>query len=350
MTALLIFSWLMLITVLLPFVKHDYWIFRICEYPRYQKLIILCVLAVAWLLLGDYGQLLQHITFIFLLLSIGYLLYLIWPYLPFAKKEVLKVLSADTANQLGIYTCNVLQDNRAFHKVVEQIKQYKPDLFFLLETDKDWEAAMDSEFANSYPYTLKEPLSNTYGLLLYSRLPLREGAVQYLVEKDVPSVELVLTLPSGQPVKIWGLHPKPPVPGEDDRSTAKDKELMKVALMAEKETIPVIVMGDLNDVAWSYVTDLFRKTSGLLDPRRGRGFYSTFSANYWFLRFPLDYIFSSADFGLRFMKRLPHMGSDHFPMFVQFQFQPALENIQETPEASAEEKQEAREKAESAID
>jgi endonuclease/exonuclease/phosphatase (EEP) superfamily protein YafD len=350
MTVLFIFSWLMIITVVLPFVKHDYWIFRICEYPRYQKLVIIIGLALIWLALGDYGQLGQHITLVFILVSIGYLIFLIWPYLPFARKEVLKVRSADAANQIRVYTCNVFQDNRAYHRVIHQIQQSNPDLFFLLETDKGWETAMDAAFANDYPYTLNEPLPNTYGLLLYSRLPFREAAIQYLVESDVPSVELMVELPSGQPVKIWGLHPKPPVPGEDDRSTAKDKELMKVALKAEKEKLPVIVMGDLNDVAWSYVTSLFRKTSGLLDPRIGRGFYSTFSANYWFMRFPLDYIFSSADFGLIAMKRMPHVGSDHFPMFIQLQYQPALEKLQEAPEATAEEKQEATEKANSAID
>ncbi|WP_290789445.1 endonuclease/exonuclease/phosphatase family protein [Flavihumibacter sp. UBA7668] len=350
MTVLLIFSWLMIATVVLPFVKHDYWIFRICEYPRYQKLVIIIALAICWIVGGDYGRLSHHLTFIFLLLSIGYLIYLIWPYLPLAKKEVLAVRSADTSNQIRIYTCNVYQDNKAYNRVIQQIQQSHADLFFLLETDEGWESAMDAAFAKTHPHTLKEPLPNTYGLLLYSHLPFREAEINYLVESDVPSVELEVELPSGQPVKIWGLHPKPPVPGEDDRSTAKDKELMKVALRAEKEKLPVIVMGDLNDVAWSYVTNLFRKTSGLLDPRRGRGFYSTFSANYWFMRFPLDYIFSSADFGLIAMKRMPHVGSDHFPMFIQLQYQPALEKMQEAPEATTEEKQEAREKANSAID
>ena len=350
MTLLLLLSWFMILTVVLPFVKNDYWIFRICEYPRFQKLILCSMLLLVWIVLGDYGQLFQHITFVLLLLSVAYLIYLVWPYLPMAKQEVKTVATSDTNNQLKIYTCNVFQDNKDFARLINQVKQIKPDLIFLLETDTEWETAMDEAFGHDYPNQLKQPLPNTYGLLLYSRLPFKEAKIHFLVEADVPSAQVQLLLPSGHPVTIWGLHPKPPVPGEDDRSTAKDKELMKVALKVKDTNHSTIVMGDLNDVAWSYVTDLFRKTSGLLDPRRGRGFYSTFSANYWFMRFPLDYIFSSADFGLVQMKRMPHVGSDHFPMFVQLQFNPSLEHIHEKPVATPEEKAEAKEKATNAID
>ena len=120
---------------------------------------------------------------------------------------------------------------------------------------------------------------------------------------------------------------------------------MKVAFEVEKESKPCIVMGDLNDVAWSMVTKLFRKVSGLLDPRRGRGFYSTFSADNWLVRFPLDYIFCSSHFGLVTMKRMPYNGSDHFPMFIHLQFDPSLLTIHEEPRADKEEQEEALEKA-----
>jgi len=76
-------------------------------------------------------------------------------------------------------------------------------------------------------------------------------------------------------------------------STAKDKELMKAALAIENYIGPCVVIGELNDVAWSRITKLFRKVSRLLDPRLGRDFYSTFSAKKKWLRFSIDYIFCS---------------------------------------------------------
>ena len=340
----LFLCWLFIVAVLLPLVKNDYWIFRILEYPRYQKLVLCSAVFISFVVAIDYTNMFDFITLSILALCVIYLVVKIWPYTIMSPKEMKGIQPLHTKNQVKLFSANVFQDNDQYERMLAQIRQQDPDVILLLETNKVWEKQMDV-LMKDYPNTLKEPLENTYGMLFYTRFEIIEGTINYLVEKDVPSLEATLKLPSGQLVKTWGLHPKPPVPGENDRSTAKDKELMKVAFKAKRETLPVIIMGDLNDVAWSYVTGLFSKTSGLLDPRRGRGFYSTFSSNYWFMRFPLDYIFCSAHFGLVSMRRLGKNGSDHFAMFSHFEFQPVLEIIQEKPKDDAEEMQEAAEKA-----
>jgi len=106
---------------------------------------------------------------------------------------------------------------------------------------------------------------------------------------------------------------------------------------------PTIVAGDLNDVAWSRTTRLFSRISGMLDPRRGRGLFSTFHAHYRLLRWPLDHVFASEDFTLVSMQRLPDIGSAHFPILVTLCYPPSRADEHEEPEADAEEKEDARE-------
>ncbi len=334
------FSLLISLSVFITLVRKDYWIFKIMEYPRLQKLAIVLATIVVWLVIRPFEGVISKIIFGVLCLAAGYLIYKISPYTIFTPKEMKKA-GGKVEDKLKVFAANVYQDNTEYQRLLQQIRSCDPDVIFLLETNGAWARAM-KELEEDYPFTLKEPLENTYGLLFFSRMKLEDAKVSYLVKKGVPSIEAKLELPSGQKVKLWGLHPEPPVPGENLYSTAKDKELMKVAFKAKECDLPCIVFGDLNDVAWSHTTELFRKTSELLDPRRGRGFYATFSAHSWFIRFPLDYIFCSPHFELIEMKRLPKNGSDHFATLTHLAFA-GMEKKQEAPSADQEELQEAKE-------
>ncbi len=335
-------SFVLVIAVWLPFVRSDYWIFRILEYPRFQKFILCLLVSVSWLFtVGD--KAIEITSSILLGISSIYLFYKILPYTVFSRKEMKTVNENKSGASLKLFAANVYMDNNNFSKMLQQIKRCDPDLIFLVETDQKWQTAMDV-LLKEYPYALQQPQDDTYGMLLYSRFVFKQAEIKHIVEPHLPSADVVFTLPTGTDIQLWGLHPKPPVPGEDERSTAKDKELMIVAEMAAKSKLPVIVAGDLNDVAWSYTTKLFRKTSRLIDPRRGRGFYSTFSAKNPILRFPLDYVFCSNDFGLIKMKRLPKNGSDHFAMFIHLQYDTELKQLQQKPEKNSKTTRDANDK------
>ena len=45
---LICFTFLLLLSTLIPFVKKEYWVFRIFEYPRLQKLMLTISCIILW--------------------------------------------------------------------------------------------------------------------------------------------------------------------------------------------------------------------------------------------------------------------------------------------------------------
>jgi endonuclease/exonuclease/phosphatase (EEP) superfamily protein YafD len=274
-------------------------------------------------------------------LSFAWQLWWILPYTPLWPKEVKSVNEEDPERQISIITSNVLTPNRNAEALIKLVNQHQPDILVTLESDQWWQDQL-KVLESDMPYSVKCPLDNLYGMHLYSRLPLHHEEISFLVEKDVPSIHVSIELRTGDKVRAHFVHPAPPSPTENTESAERDAELIIVARSVDKSKQAVIVTGDLNDVAWSSTTHLFRKISGLLDPRIGRGMFNTFHAKYPFLRWPLDHLFHSEHFTLRSIQRLPTIGSDHFPLLTSLAFTPSKGVSQEGLEA--EEKAEERSK------
>lgn len=343
------FSLFLIIATLVPLIRHDFWIFRVFEYPRLQKLVINVLIVVVMAVWYFPQDLISGLVFGALLLNIAYLLYQILPFTLFGSKQIVASSKPAGDQNIRLLIANVYQENDRAGDYLQLIKECDPDVILLVETNLWWQNQIDI-ISEQYPFQQKVPLENTYGMLLYSRLELSNAQVNFLVEEDIPSIEANVRLKSGQIVKIYCLHPQPPVPQENPRSTERDREILMVGKKAKKCSEPVIVMGDLNDVAWSYTTELFSKISGLLDPRRGRGFFNSFNAKHFFLRFPLDHIFCSADFSLTKIQRMESCGSDHFPMCVELQFDPRAEIVNDAPVADQDDHDLANEKLTKPLD
>jgi endonuclease/exonuclease/phosphatase (EEP) superfamily protein YafD len=334
---------LIILFSIIPLVKNDYWAFRVFEYPRLQKLFLNLVIFIIYVFY--FGKSSGYEIFLILLIAANaaYLIYQIYPFTFFAKKVMLKHSKPDKPNQISIISSNVYQHNKNSSGCMEIIAKHDPDIVLLLETDAFWNKGTE-KLKERYPHHVLVPLENTYGMLFYSKFELIDPQVRYLVDEEIPSIRTKVALRSGEIIQLFCLHPTPPVPGENLYSTERDKELLLVAKEVKDNPFPSIVVGDLNDVAWSYTTNLFTKISGMLDPRIGRGFYNTFHAKYPFLRFPLDHVFCSTDFKLVKMLRLENFSSDHFPIYISLQYEALAELQQEEPEADSEEIAEAEEK------
>lgn len=342
-----IFSFLILIPTLASLTKFDHWWVRGFDFPRLQISFLILAVLFATMVVYPFDEIWQYGVVVLLVSSFFYQAIKIFPYTYLAKKQVLSFKGHDPKAVISILVSNVLTTNKKYQKLIDLVNKKKPDIVLTLETDQKWEEAL-SGMEKDYPHTVKIPKDNLYGMHLYSKLELEDIKIKYIITDEIPSIHGYVKLRNGNRVKIHCLHPKPPSPTEDDTSTKRDAELLFVGrdLRADQESI--LVFGDLNDVAWSRTTKLFQKISGLLDPRIGRGFFNTFHTGFALFRWPLDHVFHSNDFTLIELKRLPNIGSDHFPMFIKLNFEPRAEILQELPEdANGEEKEWADEKIES---
>lgn len=327
---------------LLPLWHHPHWFIRGMDFPRLQFMFLAAVLLLAQLFFLDTATVNAQLLIVATALCLLWQLWWILPFTLLWPKEVKTAANIKANEQLSILTSNVFTPNRKADALLELVRLHQPDVLVTLESDQWWQDKLQRLEAEM-PYSVKCPLDNLYGMHVYSRLPLSEQEICYLVEQDVPSIHLALTLRSGDKVRAHFLHPAPPSPTENAESTERDAELVIVARSIAKSKQPVIVTGDLNDVAWSATTRLFRKISGLLDPRVGRGAFNTFHVDYPFARWPLDHLFHSEHFTLCDIQRLPSIGSDHFPLLTRLAFTPKQGSNQQGLAAQAAEQQWSKE-------
>ena len=312
------------------------------DFPRLQISLLAALLLLAMLLLMDLNGPLSLTLIGLTSLSLVWQCWWIIPYTPLWPVEVLAAKHDDTKAQLSLITSNVLTPNRNSERLISLVQKYKPDILVTLESDQWWEDQL-TVLEPDMPHCIKCPLDNLYGMHVYSRLPLHNGEISFLVEDNIPSIHASVELPNGHLIRMHFVHPAPPSPTENEESAERDAELIIMAKSVAETNQPVVVTGDLNDVAWSSTTRLFRKISGLLDPRVGRGMFNTFHADYPLLRWPLDHIFHSHHFTLKKLERLPSIGSDHFPLYTALTFSPTRGNSQEGLNAEKEDHERASE-------
>lgn len=322
----------LIVGTLLPLLSHDHWVVRLFDFPRVQLAIGMAATLVGIGVLGP-ASVFGYATMGLLGACMVYQIDQILSYTPLAPPQVQGATGTGTpTDRLSILVANVEIENRKAGPLLRLIDQVEPDLALVIETD-DWWAEQLAPLHNDFPHSVTHPRENAYGMCLFSRYDLVAPTVRFLVEDDVPSIHTRIALPSGTHAWFHGVHPRPPHPTHEPDTTERDAELILLAREIQDREALTVVGGDLNDVSWSYTTQLFQNLSGLLDPRIGRGFYSTFHARYPLLRYPLDHAFHSEHFRLSELEVLPYVGSDHFPVHVELEYHPEAEYHHDEPDA-----------------
>ena len=324
---------------MLPLIQTDHWFIRLWDFPRLQLLILLVALLAAWLIFG--GK--RDVRFWGLAAALAAAA--LWQatfaaaYFPLGPRKVESARDCPPGNAIALLNINVLQDNRDFGATLDLVRRTNPDVVLFLETDLGWAKAL-APLHRTYPHVVSAPIPNTYGMILMSRWPM-ETAIRYRLQEHIPSIDATVTLPSGERIELYALHPEPPLPGDD--SGERDAELVMAGRDVRKSGQAAIVLGDLNDVAWSKTSKLFREVSGTADPRVGRGLYPTFNAKYPLFQWPLDHMFVTPHWRLLSLDRLGDVGSDHYPIFYRFCLTRPAERRLTAKRPDAETRGEARE-------
>jgi endonuclease/exonuclease/phosphatase (EEP) superfamily protein YafD len=312
---ILIFSSLLILLSVLPFIQNQHWVFRVAEFIKLQLLFLQLVTFTITIYFINENQLLWYIQAIQLVLIV-YHIYILLRYTKFWKTSKFEK-TKNASDVIKVISCNIYQFNNEYQRFIDLIKKEQPDIFLTMESNSDWEQAM-RVLEKDYPNQQKVTLENTYGMHFYTKLKVNSLKTHFFVADDLPSIEAELETKDGHKFVFFGAHPPPPSPTEEETSKERDGDLLSIAKKVRDYKLPVIVTGDFNNVAWAKSSILFKKTSGLIDARIGRGILATFHTKYWFFRVPLDLLFHSADVFIDKLFIHPSIGSDHFPIGCEF--------------------------------
>ena len=213
---------------------------------------------------------------------------------------------------------NVHSDNRDRERIRRVIAEANPDVIVLLEVTP-WLIAQLADLADRYPHRIAEPQEGNFGIALFSRLPLRNTAVISLGPAGLPSLKVEVEA-DGRRFTVVGTHPLPPIGAAmtGDRN-AQLADLARLAQQTRQTGQPLLALGDFNLSPWSPHFAQLLADSGLRDSAAGRGIQPSWPVGWPPLWIPIDHVLYSDGIQIRHRVIGPDLGSDHYPVIVDFQ-------------------------------
>jgi len=195
-----------------------------------------------------------------------------------------------------------------------------PDILVLEEISPRWLEELAPVLA-AYPHHKTAPRFDNFGIGLFSRFPIESARIEPFGLIGSPSIFARLVI-QDRPCAVVATHPMPP--GDARLAAERNRQLDWIAEKVAARPGPVLLLGDLNTSPWSPVYRRLIRRTGLLDSARGRSVRPTWPAPLPLLWLPLDHIFHSPDIVVHSRAVGPDIGSDHFPVIVDFSLCPPL--------------------------
>ncbi|MGF1925292.1 MAG: endonuclease/exonuclease/phosphatase family protein, partial [Bacteroidia bacterium] len=77
----------------------------------------------------------EQVAFVFLLINAAYLIFQVFPFTIFGKKQIITARKPIGNANLSLLIANVYQDNRQSDKYLKLIKDCDPDVILMVETN-----------------------------------------------------------------------------------------------------------------------------------------------------------------------------------------------------------------------
>jgi endonuclease/exonuclease/phosphatase (EEP) superfamily protein YafD len=215
--------------------------------------------------------------------------------------------------QLRLLLANLLVRNRDHERALAAVRQADADVLVFQEVDAAWMEAL-APLREDYPYVVREPRGDCFGLAVFSRIRPDEAQVVYPGGTSRPTAFLQLRV-DGRRVRIVATHPIHPVSAATFAS--RNAQLDAVGAYVAGLEGPKILIGDLNMTMWSpWYRQLCART-GLVNARHGLGLVPTWPTFLPpFMRIPIDQCLVSEDLAVTACRTGSRTGSDHFPLIV----------------------------------
>lgn len=227
---------------------------------------------------------------------------------------------------MKISLMNVLTSNNGYKAVLANINKSKPDIIFLEEVNDEWLKNM-SALDKVYPYSIKYPREDNFGVALYSKVPFKTSEIKYFGHFEIPLIVCIVEM-YNKKLKIIGIHTTPP--SNQDYFINREEMLSELANFVKNDPMPIIVIGDLNTTMYSPSYKKFIKKSQLINARTNFGIIPTWSPKsrdingvtfdklMKFATISIDHVLHNSKIKVTFFEANKSIGSDHLPIEVSF--------------------------------
>ncbi len=217
---------------------------------------------------------------------------------------------------LRVLTANLRHGGTDVGAFLDRVRQERPDLIALQEITPKWvEKAVP--LLEEYPYRVVEPEPRDLRPALFSRHPIEESRLFWIVPDTFASIRAEVNV-EGQTVTVLVLHATSPQSRSEVRQ--RNATFDRIPELVGNLRGPVLVVGDMNATMWSPHFRRLIERAGLENGRRGFGIRATWPTQLGPLGVPIDHCLYRGPVRAVACRTVPNPGSDHRALIADFAF------------------------------